>query len=100
MKTNSSNWIRSTSEFATIIDATTCKQIADFGSPQLPEHEIERNLALALRIPKMVQALERAEFLLRRISQGDHHALDNAEAGVDQCRDALANVTSSAGRAA
>ena len=34
-------------------------------------------------------ALERAEFLLRRIATGDHQALANARSGANQARRAL-----------
>ena len=52
------NWIRARNEFATIIDADTGKQVADFGSPYIGEEEAMRNLAIGLAAPKLLAFVE------------------------------------------
>jgi hypothetical protein len=42
---------------------------------------------------ELQEALERAEFLMRRVSQGDHHALDNLPRAVKQAQAAVALAT-------
>ncbi|MGO9468043.1 MAG: DUF6900 domain-containing protein [Isosphaeraceae bacterium] len=38
---------------------------------------------------RVMEALERAEFLMRRVHEGDHHALPNLSSGARQARSAL-----------
>jgi hypothetical protein len=87
------NWIPSKTDFATIIDADSGKQIADFCSPYLSEEESLRNFRLGLALPSMLHALTRAEFLMRRVSEGDHQALDNLADAAAQCHEVLAKAT-------
>jgi len=42
------------------------------------------------RCREMREALERAEFLMRRVHQGDHHALENLPSAAKQARRVLA----------
>jgi len=41
---------------------------------------------------EMREALERAEFLMRRVYEGDHHALENLPSAAVQARTALARA--------
>ncbi len=86
---NDETWKASETDFASIIDAVTGKQIADFGSPQLSEAECEANLTLALAAPKMAKVLQRAEFLMRRASQGDYKAVEKLADAAKECHAAL-----------
>lgn len=47
--------------------------------------------------PRLIEALERAEFLMRRVAKGDHQALANL---ADAARQARAAITLARGRAA
>jgi hypothetical protein len=40
--------------------------------------------------PELLAAAERAEFLMRRVSQGDHRALENLPSAATQARKAIA----------
>ena len=42
--------------------------------------------------PALLAALQRAEFLMRRVSDGDHRALENLRSAADQARDAIAQA--------
>jgi hypothetical protein len=42
--------------------------------------------------PKLLAALQRAEFLMRRVSDGDHRALENLLSAADQALDAIADA--------
>jgi hypothetical protein len=43
-------------------------------------------------VPALLAALQRAEFLMRRVSDGDHRALENLRSAADQARDAIARA--------
>jgi hypothetical protein len=88
--TTQPNWIPSPTEFATIIDAETGKQVADFGSPQLDEAAIERNLKLGLAAPRLLAACD----LVQRAHVGD--GVSMAEA-VDACLLAIVEAEGRAG---
>ncbi len=42
--------------------------------------------------PQLLEALMRAEFLMRRVSEGDHRALENLLSADNQARDAIASA--------
>jgi hypothetical protein len=44
-------------------------------------------------VPELLEALQRAEFLMRRVSDGDHRALENLRSAADQARAAIAKAT-------
>jgi hypothetical protein len=41
---------------------------------------------------RMLDTLRRAEFLMRRVSEGDHRALENLADAASQCRGVIAEV--------
>jgi hypothetical protein len=51
------------------------------------------NGRLIVAAPKILAALRRAEFLMRRVSDGDHRALENLLSAADQARAAIAEAT-------
>ncbi len=51
------------------------------------------NGRLIVAAPKLLEALRRAEFLMRRVSDGDHRALENLLSAADQALDAIAVAT-------
>ncbi len=50
------------------------------------------NERLRKAAPALLVALQRAEFLMRRVSDGDHRALENLRSAADQARDAIAQA--------
>jgi predicted dienelactone hydrolase len=50
---------------------------------------LEANAKLIARAPKLLDACERAEFILRRISEGDHRALQNSVDCARELRETL-----------
>jgi hypothetical protein len=52
------------------------------------EHERLRKTA-----PDLLEALQRAEYLMRRVYEGDHHALENLLSAAAQARAAIAKAT-------
>lgn len=72
------NWIPSPDEFATIVDAETGRQVADFGSPFISEEESLRNFKLALTAPKLLTKLQAVAELRRRWrSQHESETIDS-----------------------
>jgi hypothetical protein len=49
----------------------------------------EANARLASAAPVLLVALQRAEFLMRRVSDGDHRALENLRSAADQAQAAI-----------
>lgn len=72
------NWIPSPDEFATIVDAETGRQVADFASPFISEEESLRNFKLALTAPKLLTKLQAVAELRRRWrSQHESETIDS-----------------------
>jgi hypothetical protein len=85
--------------------------IGDFSKREYAEETFQRitgipfagacEVAARLRVmhagPKLLEALERAEFLMRRVAEGDHEALGNLRDASEQARAAIAQAK---GRAA
>jgi hypothetical protein len=54
---------------------------------------VEANAALIAAAPKLLESLERAEFLMRRVADGDHQALSNLRDASNQARAAIVKAT-------
>jgi len=50
------------------------------------------NERLRKAAPALLAALQRAEFLMSRVSDGDHRALENLRSAASQARDAIAQA--------
>ena len=62
--------------------------IADLrGKPNAPA-----NARLIAAAPEMLEALLRAEFLMRRVTDGDHRALENLRSAADQAQAVIAKA--------
>ncbi|WP_152054199.1 hypothetical protein [Tautonia marina] len=72
----------------------TCEEAWAYAAhvTQLACGEIEQE-RICKAAPKLLSVLERAEFLMRRISEGDHHALENLGDAAEQARAAIADAT-------
>jgi hypothetical protein len=70
--------------FAALVDV---RGDAEYKLSRIIDFEEER---LRKAAPALLVALERAEFLMRRVSDRDHRALENLQSAADQARDAIA----------
>lgn len=67
--------------------------VADVCNDQFHYTDQERaNAALIAASPKLLDALERAEFLMRRVWEGDHQALRKLPSAARQARKAITSA--------
>jgi hypothetical protein len=64
----------------------------DEGRIASPQQQ-DANRRLIAAAPDLLEALQRAEFLMRRVYEGDHHALENLLSAAAQARAAIAKAT-------